>query len=293
MISKQQKGFNALSRYLQKPMLAHVGNQRLLNRIFGLMAYSMKPLPGTQDNMTALGGVPTRQMTPPQAAGNTLLYLHGGGFTIGSSFTYRWLAARIADQIGATAYLPDYRLGDRHAYPAAPEDCLAAYRVLLQQTDAKRIVIAGDSAGGCLALNTLTRAAEQGLPMPAALGLLSPLTDLTGSSASRQAFRDTDMVLPHSWVTSSTARYLAGHDATDPQASPAFADLSTLPPTLVQIAEGEMFFDEAVALGDTIPDASVDIWQDVPHGWQLAAGRSPEADEAVTRMAAFLRSHLP
>ncbi|SFR44066.1 alpha/beta hydrolase [Litoreibacter janthinus] len=293
MISQEQKAFNAFARYVQKPMLAHIHNQRVLNGALTLMAFAIKPLSGTRQAHISLAGIPTRRMTPPQAAGNTLLYIHGGGFTIGASLNYRWLAARIADQIGATAYLPDYRLGDRHPYPAAPEDCLSAYRALLDQGDPATIVLVGDSAGGCLLLNTLTRARDAGLPLPAAIGLFSPVTDLSGSLPSVKTFRDTDMVLPATWIKRAVNLYLDGHDPRDPQVSPHFADLTGLPPALIQVAEGEILRDDAIALSEKLPKAQLDLWHGVPHGWQLAAGRSPEADEAVARMAAFLNAQLP
>lgn len=289
-----QKFFNGFARYVQKPTLAHVAHQPTLGRIFDATAALMtRPLRGCEQRFTFLDDFRIRRMIPAEAGENLLLYFHGGGFTIGSSLTHRWLAARLAAQIGAQAWLPDYRLAPAHPYPAAPDDCLAAYRHALDSYPAERIVVAGDSAGGCLALNLSTRLTEAGLPQPAALALLSPVTDLSGGFESRKTFRDSDMLLPAKWLARCMPAYLNGHDPRDPQASPAFADLSDTPPTALHVAEGEVLFDDSADLAKRLPRVDHHIFWDVPHVWQLEAGWTTEAERSLRLIAAYLRQHLP
>lgn len=293
MISTAQKFFNGFARYVQKPTLALIAHQPTLNKVFEVVSLSAKSVPGTRQDWHLMPNFRIRQMRTPTSDQNLLLYFHGGGFTIGSSLTHRWLAAHLGHKIGAQIWVPDYRLAPRHPYPAGPTDCFETYREALKTTPPERIVIAGDSAGGCLVLNTVTRIAAAGLPQPAAIGLLSPVTDLAHRNASHHSFRDTDMLLPAKWIDRALTAYLDGHDPLDPQISPQDADLSFAPPAFIQVAEGEMLYDDAILTAKQLPQAELDIWQDVPHVWQLGVGRSPEANEAVARMTEFFNAHLP
>lgn len=294
MTSTAQKFFNAGARYIQKPTLSALAHQPTLNKVFeATSALTTRPLRGCEQRFTFLDRFRIRRMLPAQGGDNLLLYFHGGGFTIGSSFTHRWLAARLAAQIGAQAWLPDYRLAPRHPFPAAPEDCFAAYEHALWSYTADRIVLGGDSAGGTLVLNTITRIAKAGLPQPAAIGLLSPLADLTGSSPSRETFRHSDMLLPAKWVERCIPAYLNGQPPDDPTVSPLFADLSMTPPCALHVAEGEMLYDDAERLAGVLPDLGYHCWDNVPHVWQLAAGWTTEADTSLSVMAHYLKLHLP
>ncbi|PTX54010.1 acetyl esterase/lipase [Litoreibacter ponti] len=294
MTSTAQKFFNGFARYVQKPVLAYVPHQPTLNRIFeATAAVTIRPMRGCEQRFTFLPDLRIRRMIPNETAKNLLLYFHGGGFTIGSSFTHRWLAARLAAGIDAQAWLPDYRLAPAHPYPAGPDDCLTAYKHALDHYPAERIVVAGDSAGGCLALNLSTRARDAGLPQPAALALLSPATDLAGGFESRETFRETDMLLPAQWVERAVAMYLDGQDPADPNVSPARADLSQTPPTALHWAEGEMLAGDAEDLAKRLPQVDCQTFKDVPHVWQLDAGWTPEADRSLKMMADYLRKHLP
>lgn len=294
MTSKAQKFFNVGARYVQKPVLAAMPHQPTLAKIFdATSALTTRRLKGCEQRFTFLQDFRIRRMIPATGGENLLLYFHGGGFTIGSSFTHRWLAARLAAQIGAQAWLPDYRLAPAHPYPAAPDDCLAAYKLALQTYAPEHIVVAGDSAGGCLALNLVTRLHKVDLPQPAALALLSPLTDLSGNFESRKTYRDTDMLLPSKWVDRCIPAYLDLHSPKDPEVSPAFADLSMTPPTALHVAEGEMLFDDTEDLAQKLPQHGKHVYQKVPHVWQLAAGWTPEADRSLAQMADYLNQHLP
>ncbi|SHF77963.1 Acetyl esterase/lipase [Litoreibacter ascidiaceicola] len=294
MTSLPQKLFNGFARYVEKPLFANIANQTTLARVLDALAVTgMRPLRGTKCAFLQTPNFRIRRMIPRAAQGNLLLFFHGGGFTVGSSYTHRWLAARIAAEIGAEAWLPDYRLAPAHPYPAAPDDCIAAYKLALTCFPPERIVLGGDSAGGTLVLNTVTRLAALGLPQPAALALLSPLTDLAHTSPSRTAFRDTDMLLPHKWVTRCMPAYLTGRDPKDPDISPAYADLSMAPPAALHVAEGEVLYDDAAQLAEILPNVDFHTWTNVPHVWQLAAGWTTEADASVQQLAEKLRTHLP
>jgi acetyl esterase/lipase len=294
LTSLPQKLFNGFARYIEKPLLANIAHQPTLAKTLDALAVpGMRPLRGTRCAHLQTPNFRIRRMIPTAAKGNLLLYFHGGGFTVGSSVTHRWLGARIAAGISAEAWLPDYRLAPEHPYPAAPDDCLAAYKLALTCFASERIVLGGDSAGGTLVLNTVTRIAALGLPQPAALALLSPLTDLEGTSPSRETFRDTDMLLPHKWIARCLPAYLAGRDPKDPDISPAFADLSMAPPAALHVAEGEMLYDDAAQLAAKLREVDFRTWNNVPHVWQLAAGWTAEADMSVSTLTQALRAHLP
>ncbi|MGR3503875.1 alpha/beta hydrolase [Pseudaestuariivita sp.] len=294
MTSRTQHLFNLNARYLQKPMLARVANQPLLRCMFAATAFSAKPLRGTRTMRADKNGVEVQVQTPPSAGSALLIYIHGGGFTIGSSFTHRWLGAWLGEAIGAKVWLPDYRMAPETPYPAAPEDCLAVYKAALAEYAPEQIVIAGDSAGGCLTLTTALRARDAGLPQPAALGLLSPATDLDmASPANTEALaRDDDMLLPAAWAHRAIPLYLAGHDPKDPGVSPLYADLSDLPPTLLHVGREELLYSHATRLAAKSPQVTVEPWSDVHHVWQLNVGRTREATDSVTRIGAFLKGHL-
>ncbi len=294
MTSFAQKLFNAGAHCVQKPTLGLVAHQPTLSRIFDVTAaLTTRPLRGCAQHFTALPDFRMRRMIPDPDAKNLLLYFHGGGFTIGSSFTHRWLAARLASGCDAQAWLPDYRLAPAHPYPAAPEDCLAAYRHALDTYPAERIVIAGDSAGGTLVLNTVARAHAAGLPLPAAIGLLSPLADLSPGIPTRADRRGTDMLLPSKWVDRALAAYLGPHDPADPAISPLLGDLSMMPYCALHVAEEEWLYNDAERLAEALPDMDFQVWENVPHVWQLAAGWTAEADESLQFMANDFRVHLP
>ncbi len=292
-LSKRQLAANLWARYVQNPTLGYTPGQRLLNAIFHATSLHLGPAPGTRSQKAFKGGIETRVMRGPDAAGNLLIYLHGGGFSIGGPYTVRGMASHLAAAAGATAWLPRYRLSTTAPYPAAPDDCFAVYRAALDEFAPERITLAGDSAGGCLVLNTLTRAQAAGLPMPAAVGLLSPVVDLRPDNPARDRFPKGDMLLPARWMRRCMPMYLGQTDPSDPGMSPIFADLSAAPPALIQVGRQELLFDDAERIAQRLPHAQLDIWDNVPHVWQMNAGLVPEATRAVWQMGAFLAGHLP
>ncbi|MXU64473.1 alpha/beta hydrolase fold domain-containing protein [Oceanomicrobium pacificus] len=226
-----------------------------------------------------------------------LLYFHGGAFVTGSPRTHAALAGALSVVSGMRVALPAYRLAPDHPAPAALDDAEVCYRALLDAGYAPAdIAFAGDSAGGGLALALLHRLLARSLPVPAALLLLSPWTDLTGSgdSVRRNAFADP--TLPSARLPDIAALYAAGRDLTDPDLSPLFGTYTGAPPVMVQVGKSEILLDDSVRLARQLRHAGVDvrldIWRKAPHGWQLFCGWLPEADEAVAQLGAFLRDRV-
>ncbi len=233
-------------------------------------------------------------------ATKTILYLHGGGFYSGSPATHRELAARLSRASGVRVLLPDYRLAPENPFPAANEDCLAAYEWLLKNgVSAGNIVLGGDSAGGCLALMTLLSIKEKGLPMPAAAFFLSPLTDAVHHDGESYATRaEADPWFTPASVPAHMARYIGNKPpAVQPAIlSPVRMDLSGLPPLLIQVGDDEILLSDSTRLAERAQKAGVDATLEVcPHMWhvfQTFGVMVPEARDAVDRIGAFVRRKL-
>ena len=226
----------------------------------------------------------------------TILYLHGGAYVLGSRASHRVVTSRLARSATARVLGIDYRLAPEHPFPAAVEDALSAYRWLLDSgISSSEIVIAGDSAGGGLTLAVLVSLRDTGIDLPAAAVLLSPWADLACDSPSFLSNFDTDPMIDRQGLTGLGEMYLAGQAATDPLASPVHADLTGLPPLLIQVGEAEKLLDDATRLTDNAREAGVEvtleIWPDMPHVWHLFADRLPKGREALEAVADFVRAH--
>ncbi|HEX9208402.1 MAG TPA: alpha/beta hydrolase [Steroidobacteraceae bacterium] len=235
-----------------------------------------------------------------RAAGVTqptaVLYLHGGAYCVGSPATHRAISGTLARLTGATVFVADYRLAPEHPFPAALDDAVAAYRGLLQAGfEPGSVAIAGDSAGGGLALATALRLRELGERLPAALVAFSPWVDL-GTPDRGPVPRGEVMISPP-WVAECAAHYLAGRDAREPLASPLFADLSGLPATLVQVGTDEVLLSDSRRLRSALEAARVPCeLQEYPRRWhvfQANAGVLADADRALAAVARFLRARWP
>lgn len=242
-----------------------------------------------------VGGVAAIECRPSDLGPGTpvVLYLHGGGFRIASALTYRSYTTHLAAVIGARVVSLDYRLAPEHAFPAALDDCVDAYAALLDEgVAADRLVVAGDSAGGGLAASLVLAARQRGLPAPAGIVGCSPWADLTVSAASYVTNADVDRLFSRESAAAAAAMYLAGHDATDPLASPVFGDWTGAPPLLVQVGDVEVLLDDALRLAATAHDAGVDVSltvaPEMPHIWPMSYPAFPEAVEAVEEIAAFV-----
>jgi len=226
-----------------------------------------------------------------------VLYFHGGGYVAGSARTGTHLAAELARRAGGRAYSVDYRLAPEHPYPAAVEDGLAAYAGLLESGGRPgRVVLAGDSAGGGLAVATLLAARERGLPQPAAVAVFSPWADISRAGASMRTKDGADPLFSHAALGWYADKYLPNGDRSAPLASPVFGTLGGLPPMLIQVGSHEVLLDDAVRLAAAAGRDDVDVTLRVAaegtHVFQLYFGALDEADEALDEVARFFRRHL-
>jgi len=252
----------------------------------------------TVESITA-GGRPAEWIRPAGARRDTvLLYLHGGGYVIGSPRSHRHLAEAIARAAGVSCLLPDYRLAPEHPFPAAVDDALAAYRALIEQRKIApgSIAIAGDSAGGGLTTVTLLSIRQAGLPMPGAAVCISPWTDLTCSAPSYEIKAATDPLVMRPGITVMAKDYLGATDPRTPLASPVFADLRGLPPMLIQVGSEEVLLDDATRLAERARaagvDATIEVWDSMIHVWHWFLPWLDEAQSAVDKIGAFLRGRL-
>jgi acetyl esterase/lipase len=228
---------------------------------------------------------------------HVILYLHGGGYVVGSLNTHRDLGARLGRAAGMRVLVIDYRLAPEHPHPAAVDDAVAAYRWLLARNVApERIAIAGDSAGGGLTIATLLALRDRGVPLPRCGVCFSPWVDLEGTGASMDEITN-DPMLNRALIQHFARFYLTGGiDPRTPLAAPLYADLAGLPPLLIQASRHEVLRDDAVRIAERARAAGVDctieLTDEVPHVWQIFAAILPEAREALASAGAFLRTRL-
>jgi len=302
-ISWQQKLFNLNARYVQKPTLALVRPHWLMRKVADWNAFLMvKPPKGLRRRDVVLASEGAEVPASWLDLGNdtsrgVILYLHGGAFVLGTIRSYARMLADLADAAGMAGLFVDYRMAPEHPFPAGADDALTAYRALLEQGfAADRIALVGDSAGGNLALSLLHQIGQLGLPMPGAVGLMSPVVDLTLSSPSFEANRQSEMLVAPSWGRRGIEAYLAGGDAADPVASPIHGRFAGAPPVMFQVVKTEALYDETRRMAEKLRSDAVQVrvdeWADVPHVWHLNAGRSPEADKGVADLAEFLRQTI-
>lgn len=254
---------------------------------------------GLDIEAATLGGRPVEWLVPTGGRRErVLLYLHGGGYCIGSIATHRGLAGRLALAAQTAVAVLEYRLAPAEPYPAAVEDAVAAYVELLDGgLRPGAVAIGGDSAGGGLTIATLVALGQRGIPQPAAGICLSPWVDLTQSSPSYQAKAGLDPMLTKAGLDQYAEAYLAGTPATDPLASPVHAPLEGLPPLLIEVGEDELLLDDAVTLEAKarVDGVTVDvrIWPHMIHVFQAFPEELlPESGESIRRIADFLSRHL-
>ncbi|MFI6169973.1 alpha/beta hydrolase [Nocardia sp. NPDC051052] len=248
---------------------------------------------GTTIDRIRLGGTPTEKITATATPHGAVLYLHGGGYAVGSPATHRSLAARLAHETGATVYVPDYRLAPEHPFPAALDDAEAAFLELVESAGYRpdQITLSGDSAGGGLSLATAQRLVARHGHTPAALGLIAPWTD-----PNQIPERDSDLVINRPWSRACAAAYLGGGDSSDPGYAPLTGELVGLPPTYVQVDVGELLHGQCGDLVAALRAAGVPVrftestglW----HVAQLQAALVAPAAAALSELAAFLREAI-
>jgi monoterpene epsilon-lactone hydrolase len=257
-----------------------------------------QPLPDDVRITTAeLGGVPAlfveiADTTPT----GVLFHLHGGGFAVGSARGSVGLVSSLARKTGMSAVSIEYRLAPEHPYPAALRDVTAAYQALVARRGGPEgIVVSGESAGGNLAIELLIAGKQEGLAMPAAVVLFSPMTDLTATGDSYTTRAGSDPNITADAIRTRAHDYLGATDPTDPLVSPIFADLTGLPPLLIQAGSHEVLLDDATRLAvkaaaDNVA-VTLDVTPGVPHVFQAFAAILDEGNAALTRAATFVKSH--
>nr|WP_024307793.1 alpha/beta hydrolase [Pseudomonas sp. P818] len=276
-------------RGLVRPPMPVSGQRRVLRM---LTAITLTPR-GVSRSAATLAGRPCEWRRPPGSGGSVLLYLHGGAFMIGGPDTHRGICASLAKRGALDVCALDYRLAPEHPFPAARDDVVAAYQALLQAGyRPEQIVIGGDSAGGNLSLVGCLRIIELGLPAPAALVCFSPATDFTGEQMHEPPAGD-PLIHPR-WIEQAAELYCpADLPRDDPGLSPLFADLSPLPPTLIQVGEDELLLNDSLRLAKRAEAAGVDVrlerYPGLWHVFQAHVGMLRAADYAIDRVVAFLR----
>ena len=245
------------------------------------------------------GGVAAHWLTAPGTdAGRVLLFLHGGGYELGSLRSDGELAARLGRASGMRVLFPEYRLAPEHPFPAAIDDVLSAWHWLRndQELSARSLAVAGDSAGGGLTVALLVATRDAGEALPAASVLMSPTVDLTSSGPSMTERADQDPISTPAMLRQFASEYLAGADPKTPLASPLFASLSGLPPLLVQVGTADLLLSDSERLAAAATEAGVDVTLEIgdglPHVYQLMLG-TPEAADATERIGKFLRARVP
>lgn len=222
-----------------------------------------------------------------------VVYLHGGGYCIGSLTSHRSMLTHLAGATGARVLAVDYRLAPEHPYPAALDDAVAAYRFAVRQAGAHRVVLAGDSAGGGLTIAALVALRDAGDPPPAAGVCLSPWVDLTQSGETIATRADDDPMVRVVDLERWAGAYSGRLDEDDPLVSPLFADLAGLPPLLIEVGTAEVLLDDARRLAARARAAGVDVTifegDDLIHVWHFFAGAVPEADAGIDRVGRFIR----
>jgi monoterpene epsilon-lactone hydrolase len=293
--AEQRENLDAALRRSPIPVGSSVSEQRLLLReraSTGTLPADVKVTP------IRLGGVPAAEVTvdgiEPR---HVVLHFHGGVYVLGDAFQSAELCAQIGRRTQARVVSLDYRLAPEDPYPAAVDDALAAYEALLSEGIAPSdIALAGDSAGGGLAVATMVNARDRGLPLPAAAYLMSPYVDLTLSGASMDTKSAVDPLLSRALLAPRVTDYVAGQDPALGLISPLFADLSGLPPLIIQAGTHEVLLDDAVRLVQQAAAADVavtlDLVPEVPHVFQNFFPILDEAAEALDRAGRLLTAHL-
>ena len=244
------------------------------------------------------GGVPAHWLDAPGTdPGRVLMFLHGGGFEFGSVASDGELAARLGRAAGMRVLFPEYRLAPEHRFPAAIDDVISAWRWLrdVAGVDAESIAVAGDSAGGGLAVGLLVALRDAGSALPAAAALMSPTVDLTSSGASMTERVDQDPISTPAMLRQFAADYLDGADPRTPLASPLFASLTGLPPLLILVGTADLLLSDSERLAAAADQAGVDVTLEIgeglPHVYPLMEG-TPEAAEATRQIGSFLRARV-
>ena len=228
------------------------------------------------------------------AEGKVILYVHGGGYVMGSAGSHRDVTGRLSKASGARVLSLNYRLAPEHPFPAPVDDAVAAYRWLLAQgISSSNVAIAGDSAGGGLAFATLLALRDAGDPVPAAGVGISPWVDMEGTGESMTTRAAVDPVVQKEGLLEMAKLYLGDADPKNPLAAPLHANLAGLPPLLIHVGDAETLLNDATRITERARKAGVDvtlkIWDEMPHVWPMFAPILPEGQQAIEEIGAFFK----
>ncbi len=286
----------AAARELVAPMRGKMQGIAARQPFDNMMGHVPAPY-GVRYEADTVGGLPGWWCRPAKASSGAILYLHGGWYSWGSAAAYRHFVGHVAANAGIPAFALDYRLAPEHPFPASVLDVRACWQALAKGGHG-RLVVVGDSAGGGLALGLAAHLASEhtGAVQPAAVVALSPVTDLTLSGASYSSRAEAEPYFTVPQVRGQVEAYLSGHDASDPQASPLFAELRGLAPLRLQVGGDELLLDDAVRFArraaEAGVDAHVDVWQGLSHVFLSSVGQLAAADQAMANVAAFIAERI-
>jgi acetyl esterase/lipase len=253
--------------------------------------------PDVAVSQDSVGGVSGEWIDVPESSDTTIVFLHGGGYFVGSAQGYRGLVSRLAKASAARAFTVDYSLAPEAPFPAAYNEAQAVYRALVGEfgVDPARLAVVGDSAGGGLALALLVGLRDGGHPLPACYVGMSPMVDLTLSGDTFDTLSDVDHLINKDLSMQSSALYRGDVDAADTRISPLFADLSDLPPMLVQVGTTEVLLADSIRLAEKARNAGVkvdlQVAYEMVHAYQLFCEHLAEADAALTRIGTYIKQH--
>jgi acetyl esterase/lipase len=292
-INKLRAGNEAAAAAGQAPTVEGV------REMMASSVFTAKPPEGIRTFKARAVTVPCEWVVAPGAATNRrILYLHGGGYAAGSLDTHRALCGDISVASGASVLNVDYRLAPEHAAPAQFDDALLAYRWMLDngplgEEEATHAFVAGDSAGGGLALAVLQGIRDKGVRAPDAAVLISPWTDMTISGGSIRANSDKDPMVGYGLISWMAGMVVGDGNPKDPRVSPLFGDYAGLPPMLIQVGENETLLDDSLRAAEAAKGAGVDVtlesWPDVIHVWHALGHGVPEASRGINRVGEYLR----
>ena len=277
-----------------KEMGAKMAEAKDINAMRAIMIEAQAPA-GVTCTPVEAGGVSAEWSVADGAdQDKVILYVHGGGYVMGSAGSHRDMTGRLSQAAGARVLSLNYRLAPEHPFPAPVDDAVAAYRWLLGQgIQASNMAIAGDSAGGGLALAALIAIRDAGEPVPAAGIGISPWVDMEGMGESMTTRAAVDPVVQKEGLLGMAKIYLGGTDPKNPLAAPLHANLAGLPPLLIQVGDAETLLDDATRITERARKADVDvtlkIWDEMPHVWHLFAPILPEGQQAIEEIGTFFK----